>query len=136
MQRTARLIYLDSSALVKLVINERESADLAAYLAAAPMRASCSLARVEVTRTAKLHGEGAVSRASEILLDTHLIGLDDDVLSVAADLASASLRTLDAIHVAAAVSLRDQVSALVTYDRRMAQAATSLGFVVESPGTT
>ena len=44
MQRTARLIYLDSSALVKLVIKERESADLAAYLVAAPMRASCSLA--------------------------------------------------------------------------------------------
>ena len=134
MLRIDDLVYLDSSALVKLVISERESADLTGYLAAQPLRASCALARVEVSRAARLQSDDAMGRAREILSDTYLIALESDILTLAADLVSASLRSLDAIHLAAAISIRARLSALVTYDRQMARAAADLGLRVDSPG--
>jgi uncharacterized protein len=76
----------------------------------------------------------AVRRAREVLLDTYLISLDDDLLASAAQLASASLRSLDAIHVAAAQRVRERLAAFVTYDQRMGRAAADLGLIVAAPG--
>ena len=125
--------YLDSSALVKLVVREPESAALRAFLQGVPRRVSCALARVEVIRAVRPHGESAVSRARRLLDRVDVLGLDDELLDAAADLDGASLRSLDAIHLAAARELTGRLAAVVTYDGRMAAAARGLDLAVVAP---
>lgn len=74
-----------------------------------------------------------IARARRVLQDITLLALDDRLLDDAAELGPFVLRTLDAIHLAAARSLGTALGRLVTYDRRMIQAAMDLGFAVESP---
>jgi uncharacterized protein len=127
-------VYLDSSALVKLVVAESESDALAAHLRRRPTRVSCALARVEVVRAVRPHGDAAVVRARQVLDRIALARLDETLLDAAADFEGAGLRSLDAIHLAAARSLGDDLGALVTYDRRMADAAKVAGLRVVAPG--
>ncbi len=126
-------VYLDSSALVKLVIRERESGALRRYLASEPTRVSSSLARVEVPRASRHHGEAALVRARRLLERIGLVRLDDVLLDTAGSLDLAGLRSLDAIHLATAQALGDELAALVTYDARMAEAARLLGLPVRAP---
>ncbi len=130
-----RVVYLDSSALVKLVVREAESDALLAYLRRRPRRASCALARVEVIRAVRPHGRTAVARARRLLSRVDLLRLDDAVLDAAADLQVAAVRSLDAIHLAAARSLGGELEALVTYDDRMADAARELPLSLARPPT-
>lgn len=127
------MVYLDSSALVKLVIAERESGALRRYLRTAPQRASCALARVEVVRAVRPHGSAALARARSLLRRLDLIQLDDDLLDAAAALDRGVLRSLDAIHLAAAQTLAHDLDAIVTYDERMTAAADLLGLPVDAP---
>lgn len=127
------MVYLDSSALVKLVVAERESAALRRYLRAEPRRASCTLARVEVVRAVRPHGAAAMTRARRLLRRLDLVQLDDELLDSAAVLDGAVLRSLDAIHLAAAQTLADELTAVVTYDERLTTAAGALGLMVEAP---
>lgn len=127
------VVYLDSSALVKLVVAERESTALRRYLRREPLRASCALARVEVIRAVRPHGPRAATRARQVLRRLDLVRLDDDILDDAATLDHAVLRSLDAIHLAAARTLGEELTAVVTYDERMTKAAGLLGLVVEAP---
>ena len=126
-------VYLDSSALVKLVVLERESTALRKYLRRRPERVSCAIARVEVIRAVRPHGGAAVSRARQMLRRLDLLYLDDELLDDAADLEADLLRSLDAIHLAAARTLGDELDSIVTYDDRMATAAARFGLPVESP---
>lgn len=128
------MVYLDSSALVKLVVVERESAALRTYLRAEPRRASCALARVEVVRAVRPHGGAATTRARRLLRRLDLVQLDDELLDSAAALDGGVLRSLDAIHLAAAQTLGDEITAVVTYDERMTTAARMLGLAVAAPG--
>jgi predicted nucleic acid-binding protein len=118
-------IYLDSSALVKLVVREPESAALADLLRDNPERVSSALSLTEVPRALRRAGFGRVevSRARQVVEAVALIAVDRRVLAVAAALEPPTLRTLDAIHLATAVSLEDDLTALVTYDRRLSEAA-------------
>lgn len=127
------MIYLDSSALLKLVLAERESPALDRHLAGADRRVSCALAHVEVIRTARKRSAETVEQARGLLERVHLIAVDIELLEVAANLEDDRLRSLDAIHVAAALSLEDDLAELITYDRRMAGAAEGLGLPVISP---
>lgn len=127
------MVYLDSSALVKLVIAEPESQALRRYLRSEPQRASCALARVEVLRAVRSHGAKALARARQVLRRVDMIQLDDDLLDDAATLDAGVLQSLDAIHLAAARALGDELTTIVTYDGRMASAADGLGLVVETP---
>jgi predicted nucleic acid-binding protein len=127
------VVYLDSSALVKLVIVEAESAALRRYLAGEPDRASCALARVEVARAVRAHGPATLTRARRLLQRLHLVQIDDELLEAAAVLDPRVLRGLDAIHLAAAQIFGDDLAAVVTYDRRMAAAATLLDLRVAAP---
>lgn len=126
-------VYLDSSALVKLVIREPESSALRGYLRRHRRRVSCGLARVEVVRAVAAHGAQATARARQLLARVDLLRLDDVLLDAAARLEAANLRSLDAIHLSAAESLSEDLSAVVTYDLRMASAARTLGLRVASP---
>jgi uncharacterized protein len=131
--RSRTVVYLDSSALVKLVIAERESAALRRYLRSQPQRASCGLARVEVMRAVRPHGGAAITRARRLLRRLDLVQLDDELLDAAAALDAGILRSLDAIHLAAAQVLADDLTAVVTYDARMTVAAGRLGLPVAAP---
>ena len=125
--------YLDSSALVKLVVPEPESAALAGFLGSRPLRVSCALARVEVIRAVRGHGASAAARARQVLQRVHLIRLDDTLLDVAAELQPSLLRSLDAIHLAAALALGTDLREVITYDERMAKAARQLGLRIVAP---
>jgi predicted nucleic acid-binding protein len=126
-------IYLDSSAIVKLVIRENESGALRNHLRERPNRVSCSLARVEVVRAVRPHGQPATKRARRLLERISLLRLDDLLLDQAATLDDGSLRSLDAIHLAAAQALGTGLAELITYDRRMADAAQHLRLPVGAP---
>jgi len=127
------VIYLDSSALVKLVVRERESGALRRFLRQDPDRVSSALARTEVLRAVRVEGAAAIERARHVLHGIHLIRLDDALLEAAGMLDATIVRSLDAIHLAAAQQVGPNLTALVTYDRRMAMAAAVFGFPVVGP---
>ena len=127
------MIYLDSSAIVKLVVREPETRALRAYLRHEPERVACSLARTEVLRAVRPVGPSAVELARQVLRNLALIRLDDALLDAAGMLEPLTLRSLDAIHLAAAHLVAPTLRAVVTYDRRMADAAAALGLGVAAP---
>ena len=128
------MIYLESSALVKLVVAEPESSALRAYLAGQAGRVSSQLTRVEVLRAVRRANrpETTLRRAERTLERIALIPLDEPTLARAAALDPPALRSLDAIHLATALSI-DRLDAVVTYDRRLADAAADAGLTVASP---
>src|SRR3954449_6002141 len=130
------LLYLDSSALVKLVLPEAESEALLESLSAWPVRVTSELARVEVVRAARraTAQPGTEQRAEEVLAGLHLLKVDNDILSAAARLEPRSLRSLDAIHLASALSLGADLGVIVVYDGNMATAAAGHGLHVLAPG--
>ena len=129
-------VYLDSSAIVKLVAPEPETAALMAALQEWPDRVSSVLARVEVHRTLRRAGasRAAHNRADEVLAALLLVRIDDPVLAHAASFKDPLLRSIDAIHLAAALSLGDDPDAFITYDVRLGRAATRQGLHVHHPG--
>jgi predicted nucleic acid-binding protein len=128
------VVYLDSSAIVKLVIAEPESAALRRYLRRHRTRASCALARVEVVRAVRGHGPEAAMRAMQVLRRLDILALDTELLHAAAALDPGILRSLDAIHLAAAQTFAGDLQAVVTYDSRMQTGAALLGLRVAAPG--
>ena len=117
---------------MKLIVTEAESGALCRYLRTELQRASCALAKVEVVRAVRAHGSAAATRARQLLRRLDLVQLDDELLDSAATLNGDVLRSLDAIHLAAAQALGDELAAIVTYDERIAAAAERLGLVVQS----
>jgi len=128
-----RAVYLDSSAIVKLVIAEPESADLRAHLRRRRPLVSSALARTEVLRAALPFGEAILSRSREVLRRLDLVRINDRILEAAGVLMPAEPRSLDAIHLATAGLLGADLSQLITYDERMADAARLVGIKVVAP---
>ena len=131
-----KLLYLDSSALVKLVNPEPESRSLKELLADWPERISSALARVEVLRATRRAGgdEDSLRRAEKVVGRVGLIRLDHTVLDEASSLGPPELRPLDAIHLATALSVGEDLGGIVCYDTRLAEAATGSGIEVLTPG--
>jgi len=119
------LIYLDSSALVKLIVTEPESAALTDLLRTWPDRISSALALTEVPRALRRAGFGVRERrrARQVLTRINLVEVDRRILAAAATVDPPTLRTLDAIHVATALALREDLGGVVSYDRRLSVAA-------------
>lgn len=128
-----RATYLDSSAIVKLAVQEPESAALTRYLRRRRPLVSSALARTEVARALLPLGAEAVRRGTDILTRVDLIRINDRVLDIAGTLLPPELRSLDAIHLATAHLLGPDLARLVTYDERMADAAADLGHLVARP---
>ena len=128
------MVYLDSSAIVKLAVTEPESGALRQYLAAHADRVSSGLARVEVLQALQRTDANAATalHAEQIFERIGLVALDEPVLRAAARLPRKSLRSLDAVHLATALSL-DGLEAFVTYDRRLQAAAVAVGLAVAAP---
>ena len=131
------LLYLDSSALVKLVLPEAETTALLASLAAWPTRVTSELAGVEVLRAVRrVATDGALeTRAEEVMAGLHLLKMEADILDRAARLEPRTLRSLDAIHLASALSLGDDLGAMAVYDDVLALAAGACGLEVVAPGS-
>lgn len=130
------MIYLDSSALLKLLFQERESDELQSWLStleSAP-KVSSELAKVEVLRASRRMAPAAVPAAQAMLSQLDLVPLAGEVVENAAYLGEASLRSLDALHVASAIALGPDLTTFVAYDHRLAAAASDLGLQVLQPG--
>jgi predicted nucleic acid-binding protein len=131
----SELLYLDSSAIMKLIVREPESVALIQFLKDWPERVSSVLARVEVIRAIRRtnSNKSKLRRASEVLKGINLVFMDESILANAAMLTPAALRSLHAIHLASALSISADLAALVTYDDRMAVAADTCNIKVWSP---
>jgi len=129
----SRVAYVDSSAIVKTIVEEPESEPLAQFLRDFEIHSSAELARAEVLRAVRRAQPSAVPRAFEALERLVLITLSETLLDSAGLLDPPDLRTLDAVHLAAARTVAAQLGALVTYDERMAVSGAALGLPVVAP---
>ncbi len=130
------MIYLDSSALLKLLHEEAESAALAEWLetrAGTPVTSS-ELAKVEVVRACRRIDPAVLPEATALLAGLDLIPLTGAVVDHAADVGETTLRSLDAIHLSSALSIRAELSSFVAYDHRLAEAASAAGLELVAPG--
>ncbi len=134
---TAELVYLDSSALVKLVVREAESDAVRAWLVEHAATVTSALAVTEVRRAvSRLSPQrGLLDRARLVLDGVALLAVNHDILERAVRLAPKELRTLDAIHIASALSLGTDLLAFVSYDDRQGAAARRAGLPLVRPGT-
>jgi predicted nucleic acid-binding protein len=130
-------LYIDSSALMKLVTPEDESDSLKNFLAGANPRStavrllSSQLAKTEIFRASASISPDASHTARELARSVTFLGLDRPILHQAALVMPASLRTLDAIHVTTALWGGLDV---ISYDNRLNEAAREAGLTVYSPG--
>jgi predicted nucleic acid-binding protein len=129
------VIYFDTSALVKLVFDETESAALAEWLTvrADVPKVSSDLSTIELLRTCRRVDEDAVEGANLLLGGIDLLPMDRAIVEKAATLVPTELRSLDAIHLASALSVKANLTALVAYDVRLCSAAAQAGLEVVSP---
>ena len=130
------MIYLDASAVLKLLIEEPESAALESWITAqagAPMVTSI-LAKVEVLRACRRLNAEALPAATALLAELDLIPLTTDVIDHAAEVGGPLLRSLDAIHLASALSIGVDLAAFVCFDRRLLEAASAAGLEAVHPG--
>ena|SRR5438094_8133076 len=128
-----RYTYLDTSAVAKLVMVEPESGALDNFLRNRPLQAAAALLRTEVLRAAMRVSQAHVAQARRLLASLAFVEVDRSLLDHAGTLMPPEMRSLDAIHVAAALALGDDLGEFVTYDRRMQAAAQQWGLVVVSP---
>lgn len=125
--------YLDTSAFVKLVRSEPESRALRAELASGEPLVSSALLVVEARRATARYGAVALGRARAALSTVTLLPIDEATLERAAELEAPELRSLDALHLAAASSLAGDLRRVYSYDARLSAAAASLGLDVLCP---
>ena len=124
--------YLDTSAFIKLVRSEPESDVLRRELAGRELISSALLV-IEGRRAARRYGELASRRARAGLTAVTLLPIDAAILTAAAELDPAERRSLDALHLATALSLGEDLARFYCYDARLAAAAEALGIEVSQP---
>ena len=125
--------YIDSSAIVKLVAREPESAALRRFLERCRPLVASALVRTEVSRAVLTLGDAFLRRATDVLSRIELVRINSRVLSDAGILQPAALRSLDAIHMATAALFGDTLSGVITYDGPMTDAARLYGWKVSAP---
>ena len=130
------MIYLDTSAIVKLVAAEEESAALIEWLNGRPDEdlATSAIGHIELIRAAARTGPNAVARARNVASTIDTLVLTNAIVGGAATVPPAELRTLDAIHLVTAHTHRRSLTAFCAYDRRLLDAAAMQGLPTASPG--
>ena len=126
-------VYLDSSALVKLIVREAETDELGRYVDSAGPLTSSILATVEVPRAVARVAPEAKPAVAAVIGRLNVLAFDGRIAARASALSPAGLRTLDAIHLATALELGDELTAFVSYDERLSAAARNLGLPVVAP---
>ena len=129
------MIYLDSAAVVKLVHAESESQALRDWLdeRADTGWTSSVLVEIESFRALARYAPEAVARLHPVLDLIDLVDLDPSIRILAQTAKPATVRSLDAIHLGTALRIRARLTSLVTYDKRLADAATAAGLTVDMP---
>jgi predicted nucleic acid-binding protein len=126
--------YADTSALVKLVVAEPETDALLTWLSdEAVVPVTCDLARTELMRAVRRGAPDRAVQARAVLDAMAILAVTADVFEEAGRLEPRTLRSLDAIHLAAALALGDDLQAMVAYDDRLAAAARANGIEVITP---
>lgn len=130
---------MDTSALTKLLISEPETTELRTWLTAQSGQgedaATSTLGRVELMRVVARYGQpGQTERARYLLDGRDILPLTEPVIGLAETIGPATLRSLDAIHLAAAAQIKRELTAFVTYDHRLLSGCREVGFVTASPG--
>jgi predicted nucleic acid-binding protein len=133
------VIYIDTSALTKLLIAERETPELQAWLATqcdqGEFAATSALGRVELMRVVARYGEPGQSERARYLLDgLDILPLTEPVIALAETVGPPTLRSLDAIHLASAAQIEQELTAFVTYDHRLLEGCREVGLATASPG--
>lgn len=129
------MIYLDTSAMVKLVVAEPESPALIAWLNSHldEHLATSAIGHIELLRAAGRAGAAATAAARDLASTVDSLVLSETISAVAASIPPAELRTLDAVHLATALTHRHSLTALCAYDRRLLDGAESHGLTTVSP---
>lgn len=125
--------YYDSSALVFLVVDGRRSAAMWQFWSRHAVPVASLVARTELMRAVRRVSPGQEEPARRLLASIEVLALPPAILDAAARLDPVSLRSLDAIHLATALDLGDDLESFVTYDDRLAAAARGCGLVVVRP---
>lgn len=131
-------VYLDTSALAKLVVAEDESGALFQWLSeqteSGEVLVSCDIARTELLRLTRRLAPDRMTRARDVLDSVTITTVTTALFEAAGRLDPLELRSLDALHLAAALDLGDDLDVMVCYDHRLAEAARSQGIRVGAPG--
>ena len=131
---SGRIAYLDTSAFLKLIVAEPESEGLRASLRRWPDRVSSTLLRTEAVRALRRSGnDDLLGIARRLFAAMQLLHMDEPLLDRAGELGPPELRSLDALHLAAALSVGPDLGALFTYDTRLREAAICQGLEVLAP---
>ena len=125
--------YIDTSALVKLVAPEAETDALVDWMRDRRWVIS-DLHRTELRRAARRVGPAATARAEQLLQHFDVVTINAEIFDRAGDIGPTGLRSLDAIHLGAALALDADLAGIVTYDERLAAAAAAHRLRVEHPG--
>lgn len=133
------MIYLDTSALTKLLVAEAETAELRTSLLAEGDRdqylVTSALSRVELLRAIARQGDPGLADRARFLLDgLDMLPITDAVIAAAESIGPAGLRWLDAIHLASAAQIESEMTCFVTYDHRLLEGCRDVGFETQSPG--
>jgi predicted nucleic acid-binding protein len=129
------LVYLDTSAAFKLFSNEPESKALRAWWEESnPTPVSSDLLRVELLGNVAAKHPALSGFAETLIRQVNLVSIRPELLSVATELVATGLGTLDAIHLATALSAGDEIKTFLTYDPRLSEAAEKLGLESLRPG--
>ena len=125
--------YIDSSAILKLIKPEKESAALIKKLPSGLIASRVS--RVEVTRTIIRHEPDLLDATYDVLADIQMVPVEDSIITIAENLPQfIDLRSLDSLHIASALAIKNVLKGIITYDKEMVKAADVLGFKTLSPG--
>lgn len=130
------MIYLDTSAFVKMVREEAGTPSLHRFLAerAGVLLVSSALLTVETRRAIQREDPSLLPRTDLLLTRVGRVEIGHSIIDAAGRLPGATLRSLDAIHLATALLLRDDLKTFLTYDGRLAAAAADQGLPVAAPG--
>lgn len=112
------MIYLDSSALLKMLFDEGESEALSQWLTSRTgvSKISSELSKIEVVRACRRIDEDVVPSARRLLAGLDLVPISGEAVERAELVGDPTVRNLDAIHLASALQLRSHLSAFFTYD--------------------
>jgi predicted nucleic acid-binding protein len=129
------LYYADTSAVIKLLVEETHSKALAEFYDTNPDAewVSSALLRIELTRAVMRAKPALLPDARDLLLAFSYIAIDDEVVEGAMSEPDRGLRSLDAIHLATARIFGPDLDAFITYDDRLGRAVQDAGMVVASP---
>ncbi len=129
------MYYVETSALTKLVVEEAETPAMRRFLAplAPTDLVTSALSRTELLRAARRRDLGEERKAREVLSGLSEITITQGLLDAAGTLTPAALRSVDAIHLATAMEIETELTAVVAYDARLLDGAGRAGLPVHTP---